>query len=118
MSSSSLGDLPSAPLLSPTLHSGVPERLVAESARAKGLLYSNKTLPPSVARRRAIPLPPHVSQKEFDAAIAELRRALGDSNVELNDKPLVDGWYMEHPYVLLEHTGLSRVKLMSLQQYP
>jgi len=85
-----------APLLS-SIHSGVPERLVAESDRAKRLLYSNKTLPTSVPRRRGVPLPPDVSQTAFDTAIAELRQTLGDSNIELNDKPLVDGWYLEHP---------------------
>ena len=115
MSSSNSVVLP-APLLS-SIHSGVPERLVAESDRAKRLLYSNKTLPTSVPRRRGVPLPPDVSQTAFDTAIAELRQTLGDSNIELNDKPLVDGWYLEHPYAL-SNSIHGHLKLIRLQQYP
>lgn len=100
-----LSGLSPAPLLSNTSHSGVPQRLVAESARAKGLLYSNKTLPPSVARRRNLPLPPDISQRAYDVAIDELKQSLGERNVELNTQPLVDGWYMEHPYA--RHETLS-----------
>jgi hypothetical protein len=33
----------------------------------------------------------------FDTAIATLVEVLGPKGVELNDKELVDGWYMEHP---------------------
>ncbi|KIW74951.1 hypothetical protein Z517_11722 [Fonsecaea pedrosoi CBS 271.37] len=80
-----------------TRYSGVPRRLAQEAIDAKARLYSQKTLPDSVARRRAVVLPPDVSKETFDAAVAELKGQLGDENVQVNDGPLVDGWYMEHP---------------------
>lgn len=83
----------------PTLnkkYSGVPARLSQEAVDTKARLYSRKTLPDSTARQRTA-LPPGVSNEQFDQAIAELKGALGGENVEINDKPLVDGWYMEHP---------------------
>lgn len=91
-SSSGQGTIPS--LLS--RYSGVPMRLTQEAIAAKARLFSQKTLPDSVARRKTA-LPPGVSRENFDKAMRELKAALGDENVELNDKPLVDGWYMEHP---------------------
>jgi len=78
-------------------YSGVPARLAQEAIDAKSRLYSQKTLPDSVSRRRTT-LPPGVSREAFDRAVTELRQSLGHENVDLNDKPLVDGWYMEHPY--------------------
>lgn len=80
-----------------TIHSGVPARLKDEADAAKERLYSLKTLPDSVPRKNNIRLPPDTSQGKFDTAIAALKKILGDDGVELNDKPLVDGWYMEHP---------------------
>jgi len=82
-----------------TKYSGVPKRLITEAVDAKAKLYSHKTLPESAVRRH-IRVPPGVSGEAFDAAIFELKEALGDGNIELNDKPLVDGWYMQHPYAL------------------
>lgn len=79
-----------------TRYSGVPPRLAREAVDAKAKLFSQKTLPDSVPRRR-IALPPGVSQETFDQAVTELKSSLGHDNVDLNDKPLVDGWYMEHP---------------------
>ncbi len=84
----------------PTLssnYSGVPERLSQEAIAAKARLFSQKTLPDSVTRRKTLALPPGISRESFDQAVEELKTAIGDENVELNDKPLVDGWYMEHP---------------------
>jgi hypothetical protein len=80
-----------------TKYSGVPSRLAQEAVAAKTRLYSQKTLPDSSSTRRRTALPPGVSRESFDLALRELKRALGDENVEVNDKPLVDGWYMEHP---------------------
>lgn len=80
-----------------TIHSGVPARLSKEADAAKERLYSLKTLPDSVPRKSSVRLPPDTSQEKFDTAIVALKKVLGDDGVELNDKPLVDGWYMEHP---------------------
>ncbi|EXJ89778.1 hypothetical protein A1O3_02845 [Capronia epimyces CBS 606.96] len=81
-----------------TKYSGVPARLQQEAVDAKARLYSQKTVPDSVPRKKKA-LPPGVSEAGFDRAIAELKDALGHENVEVNgtDRPLVDGWYMEHP---------------------
>ena len=90
----------SKPIWTPTLaskHSGIPERLQKEADSAKQRTYSLKTLPNSVARRAPLRLPPDTSQDKFDLAIAALQKCLGKDGIELNDKPLVDGWYMEHP---------------------
>ncbi|MCJ1393747.1 hypothetical protein MMC18_006623 [Xylographa bjoerkii] len=95
--SQSPSQLDPTPLLSASKHSGVPQRLVAEAAAAKQKLLGNKTLPQSVPRRNETPLPPEVSKGAYDAATDELREILGADHVELNDKPLLDGWYMEHP---------------------
>ncbi|KDQ57615.1 vanillyl-alcohol oxidase [Jaapia argillacea MUCL 33604] len=90
-------DLTSIPLLDKK-HSGVPSDYLEQAKGSKARLYSNKTLPASVPRDEEVPvLPPDVTREIFDAAIAELKRKLGEENVELNDKPLVDGWYLEHP---------------------
>ncbi|TFK47732.1 FAD-linked oxidase-like protein [Heliocybe sulcata] len=92
-----LTDLPPTPLF-PATHSGIPERYVEQCKESKARIYSNKTLPPSVPRAGELPvLPPDVDRDTFNKAIAELKESLGKEHVELNDKPLVDGWYMEHP---------------------
>ena len=95
MSSSASSTLGSIPDLI-TKYSGVPKRLSQEAIDARTRLFSQKNVPDSVPRRRTA-LPPGVSSESFDQAVTELKGALGKENVELNDKPLVDGWYMEHP---------------------
>ncbi|KAF4625820.1 hypothetical protein G7Y89_g12342 [Cudoniella acicularis] len=84
----------------PTLasgHSGIPERLQAEAKAAKERSYSLKTLPESIPRQKPLKLPPNITQETFDVAITALEKVLIKQAVELNNKPLVDGWYMEHP---------------------
>ncbi|CAG8979727.1 hypothetical protein HYALB_00012373 [Hymenoscyphus albidus] len=79
-------------------HSGIPTRLEKEAQATKEKTYSLKTLPDSVPRKHPVKLPPNTSQENFDLAITELRKSLVNNDaVEINDKPLVDGWYMEHP---------------------
>ncbi|KAF2015130.1 vanillyl alcohol oxidase [Aaosphaeria arxii CBS 175.79] len=78
-------------------HSGIPSRLYGIAQEAKNRLYSNKTVPESVPRRADVRLPPDTTRDEFDIAIAALKRDIGDDNVVLNNQPLVDGWYLEHP---------------------
>jgi hypothetical protein len=53
-----------------------------------------KTLPHSKPRSSPIRLPPDTSKDQFDIAIVALKKILGETGVEVNDKPLVDGWYM------------------------
>lgn len=86
------------PLLSEK-YSGVPKRLTPEAKRIKKLLYSNKTAEEQSSRSKTVPvLPPDTTRDAFNAAIKDLKSLVGDQNVEINDKPLIDGWYMEHPY--------------------
>ncbi|KAF2643891.1 glycolate oxidase [Massarina eburnea CBS 473.64] len=84
----------------PTLsekYSGVPSHLASVAQETKDRFWSYKTVPDSVPRRRDLRLPPDTTREAFDEAIAALREALGSDNVVLNDQPLVDGWYIEHP---------------------
>lgn len=92
--------LPARPKRIPSLyqnHSGVPERLANEATAAKTRLLSQKTVPDSVPRKKPHSLPPDVDQTTFDNAIQDLKASLGDDNVQVNNKPLEDGWYMQHP---------------------
>ncbi len=79
-----------------TVYSGVPERLKQEAIAAKERLFSQKTSPTSTKRTR-LALPPGIDQVSYDKAIAQLRQSIGNGNVQLNDKDLVDGWYLQHP---------------------
>lgn len=87
----------SAPPTLSSLYSGVPERLASAAQEAKDKLLSKRTLPERAPRKRAVRLPPDVNQQTFDRAIRDLKKSLGEDNVILNDQPLADGWYMEHP---------------------
>ena len=82
------------------IHSGVPERLREEAGVAKENVDALGTLPVSSPRRSSLKLPPDISRDDFDKAIGALKGRLGNEAVELNDKPLVDGWCTEHPSVI------------------
>ena len=84
----------------PTLeekYSGAPSRLGKEAAETRARIFENRTLPPSQPRKHGVRLPPDTTPERFEAAIQDLRSQLGADNVEVNDKSLVDGWYLEHP---------------------
>ncbi len=75
-------------------HSGIPENLPEKAKRAKSLFYDIRTKDTSTRQR--LPVVPHgIEKDEFIQALEELAQQLGKANVEVNDKPLVDGWYME-----------------------
>lgn len=78
-------------------YNGTPVRLSKEAQDAQARIFSNRTLPVSRPRKSAVRLPPDVTLESFETAIKELREAIGNENVDVNDKDLVDGWYMEHP---------------------
>jgi hypothetical protein len=84
-----------------TVYSGVPARLSKEASAAKEKTYDLRTLPTSIPRQSQLRLPPGVTREVFDKAISELRKLLGNDGVEMNDKPLIDGWYIEHPFVTI-----------------
>ncbi|KAI0008321.1 putative vanilly-alcohol oxidase [Xylariaceae sp. FL0662B] len=78
-------------------YSGAPARLRKEAEEARDRLLSNRTLPASQPRKNEIRLPPGLTLETFETAVQELRGVIGDTNVEINDKALIDGWYIEHP---------------------
>lgn len=78
------------PLLSEK-HSGIPFSLLEKARTAKQEIFDTQTKP--VNERQRLPVIPQGIQKDkFFAALDELREDLGDQNVEVNDKPLKDGW--------------------------
>lgn len=81
------------PLLSQK-HSGIPDNLLDKAERAKALIYDTRTATSSTRQRLPV-IPQGIENAQFFQAIEELGNILGDENVEINDKPLVDGWYME-----------------------
>ncbi|KAI1172187.1 vanillyl alcohol oxidase [Nemania sp. FL0916] len=83
------------PLLSET-HSGIPEWLLEKVQREKASVLSVRTKVQST-KPRALAYPLGVEEAVFHKAIDELREQLGTDHVVLNDQPLKDGWYMEHP---------------------
>lgn len=84
------GKLTSIPTLEQK-HNGVPARLLDKALRAKGLIQdvATKALRP---RQRLPVIPQGIKQARFFLAIDEISRELGNTNVEINDKPLDDGW--------------------------
>jgi hypothetical protein len=81
---------PSVPTLEEK-HNGVPARLLHKAYRAKGLIQDIATKEPR-ARKRLPVLPQGIEKTRFFLAIDEISRDLGNDNVEINDKPLDDGW--------------------------
>lgn len=78
----------------PTLeqkHNGVPARLLHKARRAKGLIQDIATKPLRPRQRLPV-IPQGIEPSRFFQAIDELAKELGDENVEVNDKPLDDGW--------------------------
>src|SRR5271170_7272829 len=83
---------------------GAPPRLYSLEKVIKQKIVDNSTVnldgnPRREASEDLPVLPPGVSRGIFNAAIEELKKAVGAENVELNDKPLVDGWYLSQPKV-------------------
>lgn len=92
------GAIQPPPVLSDSHHSGISQRLLEEAKASKSRLYSNRTVPSVTARKGELPvLPPDTTREQFNAAIDELQKILGSRHVVLNDRPLEDGWYIEHP---------------------
>lgn len=83
------------PLLSEK-HSGIPQFLLEKARAAKASVFEGRTKPKSTRNRLPV-VPPGVEEQTFFTALDELSKQLGAENVERNDKPLRDGWYMEHP---------------------
>ncbi|KAK3353810.1 hypothetical protein B0T25DRAFT_545411 [Lasiosphaeria hispida] len=80
----------------PGTHSGIPTYLLDKARKAKVDVFDGRTKP-TKDRQRLPVVPQGIEREDFLAALAELQGQIGDENVEINDKPLKDGWYMEHP---------------------
>lgn len=81
------------PLLSEK-HSGIPQNLLGKAQKAKSLIYETRTKETNTRQRLPV-IPQGVEKEAFTRALDELGEQFGKENVEVNDKPLVDGWYME-----------------------
>lgn len=78
----------------PTLsqkHSGIPQHLLEKARQAKKDAFNVRTKPANKRQRLPV-LPKGIEAGKFHEALDELRKELGSENVEVNDKPLVDGW--------------------------
>ncbi|KAK0621842.1 hypothetical protein B0T17DRAFT_618235 [Bombardia bombarda] len=80
----------------PGTHSGIPTFLLEKARKAKEGVFDTRTKP-TKERQRLPVVPLGIERDEFMKALKELGEQLGEEHVEINDKPLVDGWYMEHP---------------------
>ncbi|CZR56299.1 uncharacterized protein PAC_06187 [Phialocephala subalpina] len=101
------------PLLSER-HFGIPQNLLEKAQKAKSLIYETRTKETNTKDR--LPVVPQGIEKEVSVkALDELGEHLGKENVEVNDKPLVDGWYMEH-----EFSGFPEKEKLNMirSQYP
>lgn len=78
--------------LYPESYSGIPARLLPKALKEKSRLEASLTKGTSTPRKRGIAIPAGVSQQALLRALEELSGKLGQENVELNDRPLRDGW--------------------------
>lgn len=101
--SSSKDSITQTPLLSEK-HSGIPANLLHKAQKAKALIYETKTKSPSTRVRLPV-IPQGIERTRFFQAIDELGKELGAENVSLNDKPFVDGWYMEREFHCTKRRG-------------
>jgi hypothetical protein len=102
------------PLLSEK-HSGIPQNLLEKAQKAKTLIYETRTKDTSTRQRLSV-IPQGVGKETFVRALDELAQQLGSENVEVNDKPLVDGWYMEREYepaLIPPETNFDFVKIQT-----
>lgn len=81
----------------PTLtktYSGIPERLLDKATSLKrevAALTTSGVVPRTEDVELPI-IPTGYSRSRFNSAIEAVERLIGRENVELNTKPLVDGW--------------------------
>jgi hypothetical protein len=83
---------------------GAPPRLKTLEEIIKQKIVDNTTVNldglPRREKSEDLPiLPPGVSRDKFKRAIEELSKLIGKENVQLNDQPLIDGWYLNQPKV-------------------
>lgn len=72
-------------------HSGIPASLLDKARDIKKEWFAVRTKPLNDRKRLPV-IPQGIEEAKFFEALDELRRDIGLDNVELNDKPLRDGW--------------------------
>jgi len=88
----------------PGTHSGIPTYLLDKARSAKAGVFDGRTKP--VRERQRLPVVPQgIERDDFLAALADLKEQLGSEFVEMNDKSLKDGWYMERQFPQLGSFG-------------
>lgn len=81
----------------PEVHSGIPKYLLEKATHAKNWVFEGRTK--GLRERQRLPVVPQgIDRDEFLKALSELKETLGNEHVEVNDKPLEDGWYMERQW--------------------
>lgn len=75
-------------------YSGIPERLLDKATVLKRQVVelSTSEIVPRSSNIELPVIPSGYSRPRFNKAIESLRSLIGPGNVELNDKPLDDGW--------------------------
>lgn len=102
------------PLLS-SKHSGIPAPLLEKACAIKEDTFSQRTKPLNPRKRLPV-VPKGIEESQFLAALDDLRGILGAENVEVNDKPLRDGWYMERERATHMTKNLAVIWLMMREQ--
>lgn len=75
----------------PGTHSGIPVYLLDKAREAKEGIFEGRTKPQNERQRLPV-VPQGIERDDFLAALSELEKQLGAAHVEVNDKPLKDGW--------------------------
>ncbi len=75
----------------PTVHSGIPPYLLDKAKEAKQGVFAGRTKAQNERQRLPV-VPQGIERDDFMKALDELREQLGSEHVEVNDKPLKDGW--------------------------
>lgn len=75
----------------PGAHSGIPPYLLDKARDAKKTIFETRTKPLNERQRLPV-IPQGIDRDKFLEALDELRKELGPEHVEVNDKPLKDGW--------------------------
>lgn len=75
----------------PATHSGIPPFLLDKARDAKKSIFDTRTKPLNERQRLPV-IPQGIDRDKFFEALDDLRKEIGQENVEVNDKPLKDGW--------------------------
>jgi hypothetical protein len=75
----------------PASHSGIPTYLLDKARKAKEGIFEGRTEPQNERQRLPV-VPQGIERDDFLKALAELQEQLGVEHLQINDKPLRDGW--------------------------